>query len=142
MKPKPFWPLNHLTVPVGIFFSKSTSRATITRFHSTGRCLWERARWHIQKGTAANRILEKYGFLQQNARNRRNPYEIRKTIQPSRRPNPAARYLRNEVCLLSETLRRARRGGPSVGGPSGSAGSIDLDKQSASRAADRACDAS
>jgi hypothetical protein len=26
MKPKPFWPLNHLTVPVAIFFSKKTSR--------------------------------------------------------------------------------------------------------------------
>src|SRR6201994_4260300 len=32
IKPKPFWPLNHFTVPVGIFFSKEQSRVTITRF--------------------------------------------------------------------------------------------------------------
>src|SRR6185437_2564412 len=38
MKPKPFWPLNHLTVPVVIFFSKartSACRATIARLTST-----------------------------------------------------------------------------------------------------------
>src|SRR3974377_2360101 len=32
MKPKPFWPLNHLTVTVGSFFPKAFSRVTITRF--------------------------------------------------------------------------------------------------------------
>src|SRR5579871_3200785 len=33
MKPKPFWPLNHFTVPVDIFCpSKDTSRVTTTRF--------------------------------------------------------------------------------------------------------------
>src|SRR6516164_3746113 len=37
------------------FLLQSISRATITRFHSTGRCLWEIARRRIQKGTAANR---------------------------------------------------------------------------------------
>src|SRR6516164_3776445 len=65
IKPKPFWPLNHLTVPVGIFFSKSISRVTITRYHSTGRCLWERASRHIQKGTAANRTTVTYRFCKQ-----------------------------------------------------------------------------
>jgi hypothetical protein len=69
---------------------QSTSRATITRFLSTSLCLWEIARRRIQKGTAANRILESMGFSQQNASNRRNPYEVSKTIQSSRRPNPAA----------------------------------------------------
>ena len=53
------------------FLLQSISRVTITRFHSTGRCLWEGARRHIQKGTAANRISEIYGFSQQNANNRR-----------------------------------------------------------------------
>src|SRR5689334_5484127 len=33
MKPKPFWPLNHLTVPVDIFCpSEDISRVTTTRF--------------------------------------------------------------------------------------------------------------
>ena len=34
MNPKPFWPLNHFTVPVVIFFSKAhkrRSRVTLTR---------------------------------------------------------------------------------------------------------------
>src|SRR5215831_4816205 len=84
MKPKPFWPLNHLTVPVGIFFSKSTSRATITRFHSTGRCLWEIARRRIQKGTAADRTFTTYWFRAKNASIRRHPYEVWKTIGSSR----------------------------------------------------------
>ena len=47
------------------FLLQSTSRATITRFHSTGLCLWEIARRRIQKGTAANRTVETYGFSQQ-----------------------------------------------------------------------------
>src|SRR6516165_5482233 len=76
IKPKPFWPLNHLTVPVAIFFSKAYPRVTITRFHSTGRCLWEGARRRIHKGTAANRISEIYGFSQQNTSKRRNPYDV------------------------------------------------------------------
>src|SRR5581483_4618838 len=38
MKPKPFWPLNHFTVPVVIFFSKARERicgVTITQPSST-----------------------------------------------------------------------------------------------------------
>src|SRR5215470_6895681 len=57
MKPKPFWPLNHLTVPVGIFFSKANIARRSSDSDSTGRCLWEGARGRIQKGTAANRML-------------------------------------------------------------------------------------
>src|ERR1700748_236189 len=37
IKPKPFWPLNHLTVPVGIFFSKEQSRGLRASSDSTGR---------------------------------------------------------------------------------------------------------
>jgi hypothetical protein len=37
-------------------------RVTATRFNSTGRCLWEGARRRIQKGTAANRMIEGIGF--------------------------------------------------------------------------------
>src|SRR5215471_17886615 len=53
------------------FLLQSISRVTITRFYSTGRCLWERARRRIQKGTAANRTWEMYGFSQQNTTSRR-----------------------------------------------------------------------
>src|SRR5215469_14990097 len=48
------------------FLLQSTSRVTITRLYSTGRCLWEIARRRIQKGTAANRTLKTYGFSQRN----------------------------------------------------------------------------
>jgi hypothetical protein len=45
---------------------------TITRFHSTGRCLWERARRRIQKETAANRTIKRYWFSWPNARIRQH----------------------------------------------------------------------
>src|SRR5262249_110594 len=48
------------------FLLQSISRVTITRFHSTGRCLWEIARRRIQKGTAANRIGGVYSLRQGN----------------------------------------------------------------------------
>jgi hypothetical protein len=50
---------------------QSTSRVTITRVHSTGRCLWEIARRRIQKGTAANRMGLMYGLGQENTRTAR-----------------------------------------------------------------------
>jgi hypothetical protein len=61
------------------------SRVTITRFHSTGRCLWEIARRRIQKGTAADRTFITYWFQAKNASIRRHPYEVWKTIGSSRR---------------------------------------------------------
>jgi hypothetical protein len=46
------------------FLLQSISRVTSTRFHSIERRLWEIARRRIQKGTAANRTWETYGFSQ------------------------------------------------------------------------------
>jgi hypothetical protein len=62
IKPKPFWPLNHFTVPVGILFSKEHPRDHHAIQNSTGRCLWEGARGRIQKGTAANRMPAIYAL--------------------------------------------------------------------------------
>src|SRR5690242_12136487 len=45
------------------FLLQSISRVTITRLHSTGRCLWEIANGRIQKGTAANRISAMYMLI-------------------------------------------------------------------------------
>jgi hypothetical protein len=63
MKPKPFWPLNHLTVPVAIFFSKARKRvprdnhAVIFNFVDV---FGKGARGRIQQGTAANRTTPIY----------------------------------------------------------------------------------
>jgi hypothetical protein len=63
MKPKPFWPLNHLTVPVVIFFSKARKRippdnqAVIFNFVDV---FGKGARGRIQQGTAANRTTRIY----------------------------------------------------------------------------------
>jgi len=60
---------------------------TITRFHSTGRCLWEGARRRIQKGTAANRTIKRYWFSQPNAtvrrHSRRTDVVVRFTYKPT-----------------------------------------------------------
>src|ERR1700733_7177958 len=67
MKPNPFWPLNHLTVPVGIYLLQSTPRVTITRFQFNWSMSLGRARGRIQKGTAANRTQATYSFDHENA---------------------------------------------------------------------------
>src|SRR3569833_2047803 len=93
MKPKPFWPLNHLTVPCGIYFSKANRRVTATRFHSTERCrcLWEIAHGHIQKGTAANRIAATYTFSEKtqaahpNVSEHTNPAWANRIVRAARR---------------------------------------------------------
>src|SRR5882757_1080208 len=59
MKPKPFCPLNHFTVPVAIVSSpKSDARrfAHCPRHNSTDDVLGKRAARTIQQGTTANRI--------------------------------------------------------------------------------------
>src|SRR5437762_12417957 len=71
MKPKPFWPLNHFTVPVGISLLQSAHAQNSRDHHATkfnfddvsGR---KGARRRIQQGTAANRMLEMYTLLREN----------------------------------------------------------------------------
>ena len=70
MNPKPFWPLNHLAVPVVIFFSKARKRVprdnhaanfNFVDVFGKGAC------GRIQQGTAANRarlIYIIFRFLQ------------------------------------------------------------------------------
>src|SRR6185437_8294006 len=63
MNPKPFWLLNHLTVPVVISSPKriSAHRATITRQFQLRRCLWKKEpAGTFQQGTAANRMERIY----------------------------------------------------------------------------------
>jgi hypothetical protein len=68
MKPKPFWLLNHFTVPVAIFFSKACNRTPrdnhAIKFNFVDD-FGKRARGRIQQGTAANRMVLIYAcFLQ------------------------------------------------------------------------------
>ncbi|MGT2501195.1 hypothetical protein ACVOMS_10940 [Bradyrhizobium guangxiense] len=63
MNPKPFWPLNHFTVPVVIVFSKARKRippddqAVVFNFVDV---FGKGARGRIQQGTAANRTAPIY----------------------------------------------------------------------------------
>ena len=69
------------------------SRVIITRFHSTGRCLWERARRRIQKGTAANRIAAIYRFRQQISSNQQKHAYQTIGVNVRRRRSISARSL-------------------------------------------------
>src|SRR5690242_12765016 len=63
MKPKPFWPLNHLTVPVVIFFSKAHERRPRDNHAANFNFVdvfGKGARGRIQQGTAANRMSSIY----------------------------------------------------------------------------------
>src|SRR2546429_3700927 len=82
MKPKPFWPLNHFTVPVGISLLQSAHAQNSRDHHATkfnfddvsGR---KGARRRIQQGTAANRMLEMYTLLRENTRAGQNRFASR-----------------------------------------------------------------
>src|SRR5689334_20922499 len=65
MKPKPFWPLNHLTVPVAILFSSPSAHRSMPRdTHAASfnfvDVFGKGARGRIQQGTAANRMASIY----------------------------------------------------------------------------------
>src|SRR6185437_10542746 len=63
MNPKSFWALNHLTVPVVIFFSKAHKRVPrdnhAVNFNFVD-VFGKGARRRIQQGTAANRMASMY----------------------------------------------------------------------------------
>src|SRR5260370_33852675 len=73
MKPKPFWPLNHFTVPIGISLLQSAHAQNSREHHATkfnfddvsGR---KGARRRIQQGTAANRMVSIYTLSYENTR--------------------------------------------------------------------------
>src|SRR6476646_7023114 len=59
MNPKPFWLLNHLTVPVVIFFSKAhkrTPRDNHAAISTSSMSLEKKPAGTFQQGTAANRM--------------------------------------------------------------------------------------
>src|SRR5271157_486111 len=105
MKPKPFWPLNHFTVPIGISLLQS-AYAQNSRDHHTIQFNFDdvsgrkRARRRIQQGTAANRISPKiYTFAGNTRPGRDRPVRGRDGVNAMRvrfagfeasRPDPEA----------------------------------------------------
>jgi len=79
---------------------ESLSRVTITRFHSTGRWLWEIARRRIQKGTAANRMCAMYGFREQSSSAR--DAALRPTTTA---PTSAAQLSKQVLAYWEESLK-------------------------------------
>src|SRR3954452_17267364 len=70
MNPKPFWPLNHFTVPVVIVVSKALKRIPREKSRANFNFVdvfGKGARGRVQQDTAANRmrsIYTSFGFLQ------------------------------------------------------------------------------